>query len=32
MDEKDQTDQKRSRCIKKDHYKSPVGGSGDFVN
>ena len=29
MDQKDQTDQKRSRWIKKDHYKSPVGGSGE---
>ena len=28
----DQKDQKRSRWIKKDHYKSTVGGSGDFVN
>ena len=26
MDQKDQTDQKK---IKKDHYKSPVGGSGE---
>ena len=29
MDQKDQRDQKRSRWIKKDHYKSPVGGSGE---
>ena len=28
MDQKDQMNQKRSRWIK-DHYKSPVGGSGE---